>query len=83
MELSDYLIYVKTGDQINPMDYVTGIIEGGTLWKMDDRNNPYGSDDIEIANPVDTSVPGVYEVSYTIPTEENYQPKIRLIVIVE
>lgn len=83
VELSDYLIYVKTGDQINPMDYVTGIIEGGTFWEMDDRNNPYGSDNIEIANPVDTSVPGIYEISYAIPTEEAYQPKIRLIVIVE
>lgn len=83
VELSDYLIYVKVGDQINPLDYVTGIIDGGTLWEMDDRNNPYDLDDIEIVNPVDTSVPGVYEISYTIPTEETYQPKIRLIVIVE
>lgn len=82
-ELSDYLVYVKTGDEINPMDYVTGIVEGGTFWEMDDRNNPYDLDNIEVANPVDTSVPGVYEISYTIPTEEVYQPKIRLIVIVE
>lgn len=83
VELSDYLVYLKTGDQIDPMDYVDGIIKGGTFWEMDERSNPYDEDDIEITNPVDTSVPGVYEISYTIPTEETYQPNIRLIVIVE
>ncbi|MDO4167776.1 MAG: hypothetical protein Q4D32_10270 [Eubacteriales bacterium] len=83
VELSEYLVYVSSGGQIDPMDYVAGMIDGGTFWELDDRNNPYDSDDIEIVNPVDTSVPGVYEISYTIPTEESYQPKIRLIVIVE
>lgn len=81
--LSEYLIYVNAGDQINPMDYVTGIIEGGAIWEMGEKNNPYSADDIEVTNPADTSVPGVYEITYTIPTEETYQPKIRLIVIVE
>lgn len=83
VELSEYLIYAKSGDSFEPMDYVSGIIKGGNYWEIDERNNPYDADDIEVSNPVDTSVPGVYEVSYTIPTEETYQPKIRLIVIVE
>lgn len=81
--LSDYLIYIKSGDQIDPMDYVSGIVEGGASWEMDDSSNPYSSEDIEVTNPVDSSVPGVYEISYKVLTEETYQPKIRLIVIVE
>lgn len=83
VELSQYLVYIEAGSQINPMDYVTGVMEGGAHWNMGESGNPYGTGDIEITNPVDTSAPGVYEIGYTIRTGEAYQPAIRLIVIVE
>lgn len=83
VELSEYLVYVEAGSQIDPMSYVTGITDGGMTWEMGESGNPYGTGDIEVTNPVDTSVPGVYEISYTIPTGEGYQPTIRLAVVVE
>ena len=83
VELSEYLIYVSAGSQVNPMDYVAGISIHSTLWELGEAGNPYGAEDIEVTNPVDTSVPGVYEIGYRIPTEETYQPTIRLIVVVE
>lgn len=83
VELSEYLVYVEAGSQIDPMSYVTGVAVGGMSWEMGESGNPYGTDDIEVTNPVDTSVPGVYEIGYTIPTGEGYEPVIRLVVIVE
>lgn len=83
VELSEYLIYVSAGSQVNPMGYVAGISIHSTLWELGEAGNPYGAEDIEVTNPVDTSVPGVYEIGYRIPTEETYQPTIRLIVVVE
>ena len=83
MELSEYLIYVSAGSQVNPMDYVAGISIHSTLWELGEAGNPYGAEDIEVTNPVDTSVPGVYEIGYRIPTEETYHATIRLIVVVD
>ncbi len=83
VELSEYLVYVETGSQIDPLSYVTGVTEGGTSWEMGESGNPYETEDIEVTNPVDTSEAGVYEISYTIPVGEGYEPVIRLVVIVE
>lgn len=83
VELSEYLIYVETGSAINPSDYILGVTDSGMSWEMGDNSNPYSLSDIEITNPVDTSTPGVYEISYTIPSDGEYQASIRLVVIVE
>lgn len=83
VELSEYLIYVETGSAINPSDYILGVTDSGMSWEMGDSGNPYSLSDIEITNPVDTSTPGVYEISYTIPSDGEYQASIRLVVIVE
>lgn len=83
VELSEYLIYVETGSAINPSDYILGVTDNGMSWEMGDSGNPYSLSDIEITNPVDTSTPGVYEISYTIPSDGEYQASIRLVVIVE
>ena len=68
VELSEYLIYVRRrGSQVNPMDYVAGISIHSTLWELGEAGNPYGAEDIEVTNPVDTSVPGVYEIGLQDP----------------
>ncbi len=84
--LSDYLVYIKAGETINPLDYVTGISFGGMEYPFDNSgagNAGYTKDDIQVYNPVDSKNPGVYEIVYSVAGEAGYQSRIRLIVIVE
>lgn len=84
--LSDYLVYLKSGDSIKPWDYVEGVVRGGMTYSLDDLDEEdavYSRSDIKISNPVDTHTPGIYEIVYSMDGEDVYQSKIRLIVIVE
>ncbi len=88
--LSEYLIYLDQGDEIDPTDYITGVTYGGTYYGFqemeadEEEEAAYTLEDIQIDNPVDTSTPGTYEISYTMQSSVSYyQTVIRLIVIVE
>ncbi len=104
-ELSDYLIYVDQGDDIDPLDYIETVLIRGTEYEVTDGSGTYGvdttdmdndertafmkkdpaisTDYLEIDNPVDTSEPGAFEITYTVEDEEHNTGTIRLIVIVE
>lgn len=84
--LSDYLIYLKAGTTINPMDYVEGIELRGTIYRPgnpDSEDAVYTLNDIQVNNTANTGTPGVYEIIYSMNGEDDYQSKVRLIVIVE
>ncbi|MGM9929605.1 MAG: hypothetical protein ACI35P_16835 [Bacillus sp. (in: firmicutes)] len=105
IELTDYLIYVDKGADLDPTSYLKSLklYTDTYLWDSgkqafvvdqplsDDDNNSseyeipsIGLDEIDIDNPVDTSVPGTYEIQYCF---QNYDAirdtSIRLIVVVE
>ena len=67
VELTDYLVYLKTGETFNAYNYYVGASVEGTL---------------NIESSVDSSVEGVYSVDYVV-SSGNYMGKSRLIVVVE
>ncbi|MBO4220586.1 MAG: hypothetical protein J5933_06660 [Clostridia bacterium] len=71
--LSDYLIYVQEGSSFDPVSYVSGYKRDGV--------EVTGADGLTISSGVNTSVPGVYAVSY-IYDAQNSSSHTRLIVIV-
>ena len=71
IELSDYLIYCKTGDYVDPKSYIANIDL--------DEDEPYT---LTIDSTLDVSVPGVYMVTYTV-TWEDYFAACSLIIVVE
>lgn len=56
--LSDYVVYVEQGESFDPARYILTTVAPGEL---------------EIVDPVDTTRPGVYEVSYTVKNYTAYQ----------
>lgn len=99
-ELTDYLVYIKAGENFNPRAYLQNIVMGNTKYSLDpDINddlrlyfNNYTSPainpkvdivNVEISSNVDTDVPGVYSVAYTIDYAGRYDACTRLNVVVE
>ena len=56
--LSQYIVYLERNGDFDPADYILTPEDTGT---------------VEIVNPVDTAVPGVYEVTYTVRDYTAYQ----------
>lgn len=87
--LSEYMIYLKAGDDFKPNHYIEGIQYLGREYDLEELEEfqedefEYSLDDIEIYNPVDTKTPGIYEVVYSITGDDNKKSNIRLVVIVE
>lgn len=63
IKLTDYLIYLPAGSEFDPMNYLAG-----------DEEKPR---DLKIEHQVDTAVPGVYDVHYTLGSSMT-----RLIVVI-
>ncbi len=77
LELSDYLVYVPRYAPFDPRYYILGMQRYG-------ESIPLALGQVQISNPVDTAVPGVYEVLYTVSDESNdIVTRLRLPVIVE
>ena len=84
MRLTDYLIYLPQGAAFNPRDYLLEFTMLNQKYWL--RGENHQELEVKIDNGVDTSVPGVYEVAYTIigtSRAENYAAYAKLIVIVE
>lgn len=95
--LSNYLVYVPAGGgSVNPESYLKSLTIGPTSYTYDPirrcfiRDGTSYSQDtaisfnaLRITNPVDTSVPGVYEITYRYTGANSLQETVRLIVIVE
>ncbi len=84
LTLTDYLVYVETGARFNPRDYLYEyqLLEQATYL----RGNFPEELSLNISGSVDTAVPGVYPVSYTVTGTQqgkDYPAYSKLIVIVE
>ena len=84
--LSDYLIYTKVGQEIDPNQYLQGIVVRNVEYKWDDEVTgtiaPYTRRQVDIENNVDIATPGVYDIVYSI-TDKTVTTQIRMVVIVE
>lgn len=91
--LSQYLVYLKVGDSFTPESYITGVSVNNRERTMEEMaailaENPeatgqYTAADVQITNPVDTAVAGVYEVAYQMTGEDNRKNTVRMLVLVE
>lgn len=97
VELEEYLIYLEKGEEFDPLVYLENLTVGNMPYSLkgDDPElrltangeviaGESGTIGIEIAvnDPVDTGVPGVYSVTYTV-TMNRYVGYTRLNVVVE
>lgn len=71
--LSTATVSIPTGSEFNPMDYV--------LTATDDNGNDL-THLINTDNPVDTSSPGQYTVTYSIKANDSYSSTVSLTVVV-
>ena len=91
LTLTDYLIYLKTGDSFHASDYLKSFTQYNEETKLTSRL-PYGFS-LKTEGTVNTSVPGVYPVDYYVTyTDRNennpelnrkYTSCSKLIVVVE
>lgn len=91
IELSEYLIYVPQGTNVNAWDYVTSVKMRGIEYTKGDDGNLYspdmsiaiGKSDFSIKGEVDTNTPGTYEYVIRTTDTNNRTGKVRLIVVVQ
>ena len=81
--LSDYLIYVKKGEQPDWKQYLKGLIRNGKEQDWNSEDSPeIDKNSIQIHDPADTDTPGVYETEYSLDSN-GYIGNVRLVVVVE
>ena len=95
--LSDYLVYVEKDAAFNARSYIEEVYYGnrsyekeadgllhysGSAYYSNTMPETISYSEFDIENPVDTSVPGVYEVVYSYSWEESDPGTTRLIVVV-
>ena len=73
IKLSEYLAYRKVGEAVDPAAFVVSALAGG---------QEYGVGGVQINSNLDTSMPGVYTVTYTLSVEGN-STSTDLIIVVE
>ncbi len=98
LTLTDYLIYAEQGADVDPEDYLDTITLGYDTYSWDPAENAFVSDEeaededtaviyrssLKIDNPVDTSTPGTYEITYSYTDNDSGQTgTVRLIVVAE
>lgn len=84
VKLDTYLLYLKKGDVFNPRDHLDKFVVRGADTDIS-RGIPEGID-CEIDGAVNTAVPGVYRVQYTLTKDLNltsYTGQAYLIVVVQ
>lgn len=84
LTLTDYLVYLPVGAEFSPEDYLSGFtIYGQTLSLADGLPEEL---QLQTSGLVNTSIPGVYPVAYTVSWERSnqlYAGYSKLIVVVE
>ena len=87
--LREYLIYQKTGDNVNPRSYLNKIIVGTQEYSFTyNSGNSITSNQIDInkvtyESNLDMKNPGVYAINYSYISEDGYTGTTRLLVVVE
>lgn len=82
--LSQYLVYTKAGEPINPSDYLVGVSVRGReyRWDLDSESVPVSRSQVTVNDSVDYNTPGVYEISYEV-YDSGTVGIVRLVVVVE
>lgn len=73
IKLSEYLTYRKVGEAVDPAAFVVSASAGGV---------EYGAGGVQINSNLDTSMPGVYTVTYTLNVDGN-SVSTDLVIVVE
>ena len=84
LTLTDYLVYLQAGDTFNPKDYLQRFTAGRNAVSLQGTIPSYM--DVKTEGQVDTAVPGVYTVAYTVTYEKDNQEHsayTKLVVVVE
>ena len=71
--LTDYLVYIDEGSDFDPVSYVKGYTREGS--------EVSGADGLTVSSGVNTSVPGVYTVTYTYETSGSSSHTKLLVVV--
>lgn len=98
IHLSEFLIYVEKGTEVNPWDYVEKItIKGNDFEKSPEdtegalvdmtpsesqEKTVIEADEVTVSGDLDTGVPGSYELTYRITDENHETGTSRLLVVV-
>jgi len=87
--LSDYLIYIKTGETCNVKSFLKGVKIGQENYILNDslsssyQNGFMSINRIQVQSKINNMVPGVYEVKYNMTTDDGYTGTTKLLVVVE
>ena len=83
--LSEYIVYTKVGEKLQPTDYLTGVINSGVEYSFteDYIYLDMGRNDVKIQSNVDYDTPGVYTVEYSYTSADNAKAVTKLYVVVE
>lgn len=76
INLSDYLIYVKKGESIDPKDYLESVMQGNV-------ENKEALDKVSVIDNYDADKPGMYEFVYEVQGSGNNYGTSTLYVVVE
>ncbi len=76
LPLKTYLVYVDRGAEFDPMFYLANAGQAA-------GDSDKGESNVQIASDVNTSVPGVYPVDYSLVKNDTIMAFTRLIVVVE
>lgn len=89
--LSEYLINIPVGQEVDPLNYLSEVIVDNVLYRKQEDGYFHGesnsemvigTDQFEIENPTDVNKRGVYEIVYSITDSEGDTGTVRLIVVV-
>ena len=82
--LSDYVVYVQTGEDPNLRSYLNGIWQGGHVKSFEDAGFDPRRDVSILASSLDVNTPGVYTVTFKLASGDGtYYGTATMIVIVE
>lgn len=87
--LSNYLIYLKTGDYFNAKDYLQGVTVGQVKYSFGEnyignsKSNVISKNLITLQLDPNMQEPGVHQVNYSMSTEDGYTGTTKLLVVVE
>lgn len=83
LALDSYLVYLPVGSSFHAQSYLRSMTCGGTTYSLDDDPDEVS---VSVSGTVDTQVPGLYPVAYTVryeDTDVTYTAYSKLFVVVE
>jgi hypothetical protein len=85
--LKEYLVYCKMGKAFNAWNYIDKVLLGNTTYTIlpgvADGVTTISRSNISVKSNVNIGQAGVYEVNYSMTTEEGYTGNTKLIVVME